>query len=266
MGLLVGTTPVLDLFAGVETLTDYVARYRPIVAGTAEIDDNFNRADTTELGTGWTPRAGWNPLSIVSNRAVPSAAGPTCVEDSTIALSSDDMWAEMTVRLGGATFIGLLVRGIGGARAEVGAEINAEFRYELVEFIDGTHVTRAVTGPGTVPTGTDLTLRIECLGAQARYYVNGVLTLSATLTTRLTGRRVSFGATDQGGSVTTQFDNVRAGPLTGGTWTDFAGSVSTAPNMVVTGLTGGTPYEFQVAGVSSFGTGDYSSGVVATPT
>ena len=53
-----------------------------------------------------------------------------------------------------------------------------------------------------------------------------------------------------------------AGP---GSWNTFSHSTSTATSIVVTGLTNGTGYDFQVAAVNSVGTGAYSSTASATP-
>jgi len=51
----------------------------------------------------------------------------------------------------------------------------------------------------------------------------------------------------------------------GSTWSTFAGSVTGASELV-TGLTAGTAYDFQVAATNSAGTGAYSSVVTATTT
>jgi hypothetical protein len=49
----------------------------------------------------------------------------------------------------------------------------------------------------------------------------------------------------------------------GGSWYTFADGTSTAASAVVTGLTNGTAYQFQVAAVNSIGQGSYSSASAA---
>jgi titin len=68
-----------------------------------------------------------------------------------------------------------------------------------------------------------------------------------------------------GGSTVTDYTvqyRTAAGP---GAWATFAHAASTTPAAVVTGLTNGTSYDFQVAAVNAGGTGSYSTTVTASP-
>jgi hypothetical protein len=69
---------------------------------------------------------------------------------------------------------------------------------------------------------------------------------------------------DVGDSAITDY-TVQSKPTAGSTWTTFAHSVSTATSISVTGLTGGTPYDFRVRAVNDQGAGDWSTVVSATP-
>ena len=63
---------------------------------------------------------------------------------------------------------------------------------------------------------------------------------------------------DNGGSAITDYV-VQVKPASGGAWTTFSDGTSTSTSAVVTGLTNGTAYIFQVAAVNAAGTGSYSS-------
>jgi hypothetical protein len=54
------------------------------------------------------------------------------------------------------------------------------------------------------------------------------------------------------------------GNYTIGGWKQYA--TPTATNVTVTGLTAGAQYDFRVAAYNTYGRGDYSSTVSATPT
>ena len=60
-----------------------------------------------------------------------------------------------------------------------------------------------------------------------------------------------------GGRAITDYD-IQYSSNSGSTWTTFTDSVSSATSAVVTGLTNGTSYIFQVAAKNSVGTGGYS--------
>ncbi|MBY4225555.1 fibronectin type III domain-containing protein [Rhodococcus fascians] len=75
---------------------------------------------------------------------------------------------------------------------------------------------------------------------------------------------LSWFAPGTGGSVITDYV-VQYKLSSSGTWLTFADGVSTSAGVIVTGLTNGSAYDFQVAAVNSIGTGSYSSTVSTTP-
>jgi hypothetical protein len=243
------------VIVGSSPITDYHIDYAPLTAFT----DDFNRANG-ELGANWAPRSGWTALEINSNRVRATAASATpCVEDYASGMPSADGYAELTVNLTDDSFVGLLMRGIPGIRNEVGFEINADNAYEIVEFINDSHIVRATSANGAAATGVDLHLRGELEGSAARLYVDGALVLSATLTTHITGgTRIGFGCTEMGATATTRFDDFQVGLLAPATWTSYSESTSTATALTVTGLPDGE-YYFRVRAVNAYGASAWSS-------
>ena len=238
-------------------ITDYAIQR----ASLTEFADDFNRADGT-LGSPWTTRSagGFSALNIVSGQVRASSAGAGCVADRGN-VSHANHYIEATIhRTNQDAFTGLLVRGEGATpRAEVGFEINDAGAYDLAEFIPG-HTTRAISADGAAPINEDIRIRGEVEGSTARYYVNGLLILTGTLTSRLTGTRVGCGTTDQAGSITTRIDDFVAGVLAvpaSPTWTTVSDTVSTATTAVLGSHPDGR-YVYRVAAVGAGGTGPYS--------
>ena len=71
--------------------------------------DNFNRADSTDLGASWVEVSGdW---SIVSNQLSPGAAGGTIILRCATAMSGNDHFAQITIAATGAVSQGVWCRG-----------------------------------------------------------------------------------------------------------------------------------------------------------
>jgi hypothetical protein len=68
-----------------------------------------------------------------------------------------------------------------------------------------------------------------------------------------------------GGSAITDYIIQYRQTSTGGAWTTFSDAVTATIGVVVTGLTNGTGYDFQVAAVNAIGTGPFSAIATATP-
>jgi hypothetical protein len=251
------------------TVTDYAMRYRQSRTDVPFFADDFNRtssgigvdsADWNIRSTGGT----FNDMTIISNRARPSTGTNTCIIDRAVDMPANDYWAELTVKYGAPLAVGLLMRGVPGIRNEVGFEMDDVRRYDLVEFInDSGHNTIAITAVNAVPVATDIRVRGEVIGAQAKYFVNGTQILQGTLTTQLTGRRISFGCFDP--PATMEFDDFACGTFSPGSWTTTSSLGSTALTTTISGLTAGVSYDFEVAAINTFGTGPWSATASSTP-
>lgn len=229
-------------------ITDYVIEYAPLVI----FSDNFNRADGP-IGSNYIGRAafGGNVCDISNNKVVGPTTG-TRVNDWVGTIPAD-FYAQVTVNIAADTdaSIGLLGRGNAASeRNEVGAEIAADMYYEIAEFITNQHNTRARTTNGSVPVGQDLHIRLEAVGNQVRYFVNGEQILSAVMTTITAGAgRIGFGANNAG---STTFDNFEVGRWDPSTWSVYSDATSTATSATVSGLPVGE-YFFRVRAVNSAG-------------
>ena len=246
---------------GTSAITDYIVQYRRA--------PTYTEAFPTDgtLGAPWVTRSagGFSDLTVVSGRAQASSAGPGCVADRGN-LPSADHWAAITMhRTSRFAFCGLLLRNSSAdPRVEVGFEINDQNQYDLAEFYSATHNSLYLSAADAAPLNTDIRIRGEIEGTTARYYVDDVLLATRTLTTALTGTKVGFGTTDQGGSVTSRFDNFETGVFP--YWTTFSEGTGTTTAATVTGLTNLLAYEFRVAAVNGSGQGPWSNVAASTPT
>ena len=240
---------------GSSPITDYVIERGSLIY----FEDEFNRANSADLGANWTPASGWSALNIVDNKVRASSGSATCVEEWSGSLPNDQ-WAMVDITVTGDAFIGLLLRGVvGGTREEVGFEINDLNQYDLAEFIGGVHNSRFLSAANAVPTGTEITVRGELIGNHAYYYVDANLIADVVLTTRLTGTRARFGTSEaSGGTITTQFDNFRAGGFVPLSWTVVTETTSTTPSAVLAGEPNGR-WVYRVAAVNSEGQGGWSA-------
>jgi hypothetical protein len=247
---------------GGTAITDYVWEYR-IADPSPTFSETFTGSDGTTIGSPWTTAQG-NGFQINGNRARPiNDADDTKMRRGSLA--SADGYVQATVNSQNSyTFI--QARDTGTLRNEIDAGITPDRRYRLNEFISSTEFTLDETATNVAPDLTDVLLRLEVEGTAARLYADGVLVCSGTITTQLAGTIVSIAAYRQAGGTST-FDNFEAGPLfTADTWHTFSDGTSTSTSTTVTGLTGGTVYEFRVAAVNSVGQGAWSNTVTGTPT
>ncbi|MEU3507707.1 hypothetical protein ABZ733_07225 [Streptomyces longwoodensis] len=159
----------------------------------ASFTDDFNRADSTDLGSGWVEVSGdW---SIVSQRLSPGAAGGTIILRAAGAMASSDHYAQVTIVATTAASHGVWCRGnsnitsgylfrndgsswnlfavVGGSFNNIGSYAAAAAPGDVAKvqavgstikcFVNG--VERISVGDSSVPTGTSIGLRSESTSA-----------------------------------------------------------------------------------------------------
>lgn len=204
----------------------------------------------------------WHHMALV----VVAGAGSLYVDGARVATSA------ATNEVSGTESGGLMIGGFGTTAtfdfAGDGGGLVDEVRFSSVARYTGTTYTTPTTaftsdasttalyhldGDATDATGAGGTTAPGQPTGLAATAGNGQASLSWTAP-----------ASDGGAAITDYTVQYRttAGP---GAWTTFADAVSTATSAVVTGLTNGTGYDFQVAAVNSVGTGTYSATASATP-
>lgn len=152
----------------------------------ADFADNFNRANSTNLGANWNEgqlETGIGNLSIASNQLTQDVTGANKDAMHVSPAATTDQWVEFFVGVissnasGGvygvlraqnpaATTTGVV---LGGYRKQV----SGWFLVGLHPPAGGTHVS-AVTSASAVPG--NVTVRLEAEGNQYRLFVGGVLT------------------------------------------------------------------------------------------
>ncbi len=153
---------------------------------TALFSDNFNRTSSTFIGNAWTERAG---NYSISNQGLVSTSSGASV--ATVNVTATDVILSADVDIGTGTSTrdtGLVARQSGNG---VGSQYWAGIRYsnggysaDIYKAINGSW-TRLAT---TAVTSGSAAIRFEVVGSSLSFYVNGVLTTSATDTSLTTGR------------------------------------------------------------------------------
>lgn len=194
--------------------------------------DNFNRADTTPgtggLGANWTSNGGFQ---ISSNTAIATASADYWVNWST-AMPSPDHYIECDIinpSAGG--YLVLHVRTSGPSATLSGYEAfmgPGTTTFEIGR--DSGGYTQLALG-GSQP-GTSCRLRLEAVGSAIRVYRNGVLALTATDPSPLTGTYVGLNAFFYAGGGGA-FDNFAAGVVGTNLNVDSASHAHTADNVVL---------------------------------
>ena len=172
--------------------------YSPIaIATTAAAGDNFNRANTSDLGTSWDP--GYNDqwtvntnLQIVGNRVRATTALRDATETYTGVALSNNQWAQLTLATANGTGVmapRLLLRfTVPGAKSgyefSIGRAVG--FTSRIARWNAGAFTSLA-TENATAWAAGDV-LRAEANGTTLRLYRNNTLVLVTTDTTIASGR------------------------------------------------------------------------------
>lgn len=174
-----------------------------------EFTDDFNRADSTNLGADWTQSAGsW---SIASNRLKPLGTTGNHIARCNTAMSDTDHYAQ-AAGWGTSTDVPQIV--IGGNAAMTS--------YYFGRINNGTSQIYKVSGGTTLLGSASSTnvvsgrvLRFQKIGTELKLFVDGATALTVTDGSPLTGTYVGCRSfeNDDGSGDDVQFDDFEAGTI-----------------------------------------------------
>ena len=148
--------------------------------------DDFNRADSSNLGAGWVEVSGdW---SIVSNQLSPGAAGGTIILRAAGAMATDDHSAQVTIAATTAASQGVWCRG----DATISSGYlwrNDGASWDLFQVVGGSFTAIGTYGAAAAP---DDVAKVQAVGSTIKGYVNGVQRVSVTDTGVTTGTSVGI--------------------------------------------------------------------------
>lgn len=191
--------------------------------------DDFNRADSTNLGTGWVEVSGdW---SIVSNQLSPGSDGGTIILRAAGPMDSSDNFAQATIAATTAASHGVWCRG----NASISSGYlwrNDGSEWTLFSVVSSTFTAissyAAAAAPGDVA-------RVQAVGSTIKGYVNGVERVSVTDTAVATGASVGIRSIS---SAAIRFDDFAAADVTAGanlgTATETSGAQSLSGSKATT--------------------------------
>ncbi|GGW98520.1 hypothetical protein [Streptomyces chartreusis] len=148
--------------------------------------DDFNRANSSDLGAGWVEVSGeW---SIDTNRLSPGAAGGTIILRAAGAMDSNDHYAQMTIAATTSVSQGVWCRGNSNISSGYLFR-NDGSTWDLFSVIGGSFSVigtyAAAAAPGDVA-------KVQAVGSTITAYVNGVQRISVTDTGVTTGTSVGI--------------------------------------------------------------------------
>jgi hypothetical protein len=173
----------------------------------ASFSDDFNRADSTNLGAGWVEVSGdW---SIVSQQLSPGAAGGTIILRAAGAMDSNDNYAQVTIAATAAVSQGVWCRGNSNISQGYLWRNNGT-SWDLFQVVGGSFTAigtyTAAAAPGDVA-------KVQAVGSTIKGYVNGVQRVSVTDTGVTTGTSVGI----RGESTNSlRYDDFSAADITAG--------------------------------------------------
>jgi hypothetical protein len=185
----------------------------------AAFSDDFNRANSSDLGAGWVEVSGdW---SIVSNQLSPGAAGGTIILRAAGAMDSNDHSAQATIAATTAASHGVWCRG----NANISSGYlwrNDGTSWNLFSVVGGSFTVigsyAAAASPGDVA-------KVQAVGSTIKGFVNGIERVSVTDTNVATGTSVGIRSESTGAI---RFDDFTAADVTAGANLGTASSVETA--------------------------------------
>lgn len=193
--------------------------------------DDFDRANSSDLGAGWVEVSGdW---SIASNRLSPGSAGGTIIARASGAMSTDNNYAQVTIAATGAVSHGIVCRGnsnfssgylwrndgstwdlfsiVGGSFTNLGTYAAAAAPGDVAKVVaNGSTITGSVNGTDRVSvtnthvtTGTSVGIRSESsaaiafddfTGSDVGATVTGTVSVPlGALDVSMSGTRTTFG-------------------------------------------------------------------------
>lgn len=210
--------------------------------------DNFNRADSTDLGANWVEVSGdW---SIVSNQLSPGAAGGTIILRAAGAMAGNDNFAQVTIAATTVASQGVWCRGNSNISNGYLWRNNGT-SWDLFSVVGGSFVNigtySAAAAPGDIA-------KVQAVGSTITAYVNGVARVTVTNSAVTTGTSVGVRA-DSAGAL--RFDDFSAG--------DVAASVTGTATAAFGGLTAAALGVPTVVGSATAGFGGLTATASGVP-
>lgn len=233
--------------------------------------DDFNRADSSNLGANWVEVSGdW---SIISNQLSAGAAGGTIVLRAATAMASNDNYAQVTIAATTSASQGVWCRGNSDLTSGYLWRNNGT-NWTLFKVVGGTFTSIgsafvAAAAPGDIA-------KVQAVGSTIKGFVNGVERASVTDTAVTTGTSVGI-RSDSTSAL--RYDDFSAGDVsatvTGTATASFGGLTATASGVptvrgtaaasfgALTGAAAGTP---KVIGTAAFTGGALTASGSGVPT
>jgi len=169
--------------------------------------DDFNRADSTNLGSGWTEVSGdW---SISGNRLSPGSAGGVILVRIATPLASNDNYAQVTIATTNTVSHGIWCRG--DATLSSGYLLrNNGTSWDLFSVVSGTFTS---IGTYAAPAAANDVVKIQAVGTAIKGIINGVTRISVTNSAVTTG---GYAGIRSESTSTVSFDNFSAGDIVNG--------------------------------------------------
>ena len=185
----------------------------------ASFSDNFDRADSTDLGAGWVEVSGdW---SIVSQKLSPGAAGGTIILRAAGSMASSDHYAQVTIAATVAASQGVWCRG--NSNISQGYLLrNNGTSWDLFSVFGGSFT---VIGTYTAAAAPNDIAKVQAVGSTIKAFINGVQRISVTDTTVTAGTSVGI-RSDSAGAL--RYDDFAAADVTAGATLGVASSTETA--------------------------------------
>jgi hypothetical protein len=175
--------------------------------------DDFNSADSTNLGVGWVEVSGdW---SIVSNQLSPGAAGGTIIMRAAGAMASNDNSAQATIASTTVASQGVWCRGNSNITSGYLWRNNGT-SWDLFSVVGGSFT---VIGTYTAAAAPGDVAKVQAVGSTIKGFVNGIERVSVVNTAVATGTSVGI-RSDSAGAI--RFDDFTGADVVAGSTGDAA--------------------------------------------
>jgi hypothetical protein len=169
--------------------------------------DDFNRADSTNLGAGWVEVSGdW---SIVSNQLSPGAAGGTIILRAATAAATDDNYSQVAIASATVASQGVWCRG-DATIANGYLWRNNGTQWDLFSVVGGSFT---VIGTFVAAAANGDVMKVQAVGTAIKGFVNGVERASATNSAVATGKNFGIRSESVSG---VRYDNYAGGDVSSG--------------------------------------------------
>lgn len=185
----------------------------------ASFTDDFNRANTTDLGAGWVEVSGdW---SIVSTQLSPGSSGGTIILRAAAAMDSNDNSAQATIAATVIASQGVWCRGNSNITSGYLWRNNGA-SWDLFSVVGGSFSAIGAYAAAAVPGDV---AKVQAVGSTIKAFVNGVERVSVVDTGVATGTSVGIRAESVSGL---RFDDFAAADVSAGATLGIAAATETA--------------------------------------